>query len=562
VGPSQTFNTSASASGWPIRIDNANGVTSFAVDIVHESALLQITAAVRGAGLPTDWTVQLDPSTPGRAKLTASGTTPLTGANLEIARFLAAVPSDALYGDSQAIRLENVLLNGGALAARGDWAIHKTAYLGDADGSGIHSSADAFLVVQAALGLASGLPAHAWTDPRIVGDADGSGLLSAADAFLIVQEGLGLSEPFVPDNPHIGVTHVGGGIDPQFQIGINLPATAGEAVTVPVQLDVEAAATNVGGLDFELYFDASQLTLDVPGGVSPGADTTGGWAVSSTLVAPGQLRVGMLNLRGQPFPTGLRDIAQLAFRVNATATAGLVALDLEPVDPHAGGYLWTAADGSLLISPAAMWHNAANPFDVNGDGAASAHDVLLVINYVNSHPGNPDLPSVAESPARYYDVNDDQACTASDVLAVINYLHNAPLPDVEGEAAGLAPFRAENEITVGSSPNSPHTPGAEIGTRSVPSTIFGTPRSMARRAVQMAEKNPAQPHGSESHATIRRQPPDVPTTATWTDAEDGRFRGRTPEWAALDDMLSDIADDIAAVWSRTQVVPSRSGFPA
>jgi len=63
-------------------------------------------------------------------------------------------------------------------------AVHKAAYLGDADSSGIHSAADAFLVVQAAVGLASGFFAHAWTDPRIVGDADGFGVLSAADAFL------------------------------------------------------------------------------------------------------------------------------------------------------------------------------------------------------------------------------------------------------------------------------------------------------------------------------------------------------------------------------------------
>jgi hypothetical protein len=30
----------------------------------------------------------------------------------------------------------------------------------------------------------------------------------------------------------------------------------------------------------------------------------------------------------------------------------VAALDIEPVDPRAGGYLWTAVDGSLLIGPA------------------------------------------------------------------------------------------------------------------------------------------------------------------------------------------------------------------
>jgi hypothetical protein len=114
------------------------------------------------------------------------------------------------------------------------------------------------LTVQAALGLASGFAAHAWTDPRIVGDADGSGVLSAADAFSIVQEGLGLSEPFVPDNPHITITPVGNGVDPQFRIGTHLPVGVDGTVSVPVQLAIEPGATNVGGFDFDLFYDPAQ----------------------------------------------------------------------------------------------------------------------------------------------------------------------------------------------------------------------------------------------------------------------------------------------------------------
>lgn len=94
--------------------------------------------------------------------------------------FESAAWHNSPYGASQAIRLENVSVNGGAIAAIGDVAVHKAAYLGDADGSGIHSAADAFLVVQAALGLATGFSSHAWTDPRIVGDAGVSAALVAA----------------------------------------------------------------------------------------------------------------------------------------------------------------------------------------------------------------------------------------------------------------------------------------------------------------------------------------------------------------------------------------------
>jgi hypothetical protein len=208
----------------------------------------------------------------------------------------------------------------------------------------------------------------------VVSDADGSGMLSAADAFLIVQEGLGLTQPFVPDNPHISVTPAASGVDPQFQIGVNVPASAGGLVSVPVNLDIEAGAANVGALDFDLFFDASRLTIQVPGGISAGADTALNWAVASTLVAAGHLRVAMLNAQGQPLATGLREIARLQFLVDAAAAPGLTPLDLQPVDPHAGGYTWTAAAGSVAISAPNAWHNAAQPLDVTGDGLVTPLD--------------------------------------------------------------------------------------------------------------------------------------------------------------------------------------------
>jgi len=158
-------------------------------------------------------------------------------------------------------------------------------------------------------------------------------------------------------------------------------------VSVPVKLDIEAAARNVGAIDFDLFFDPSQLTIDVRGGVSAGADTAGGWAVSSTLVDAGHLRVGMLNSRARPLGVGLREIARLEFHVAASLRDAIplaeraaygdavpvserpgyvVALDIEPVDPYAGGYSWTAMDGSVAIAAANVWHNAANLFDLDG----------------------------------------------------------------------------------------------------------------------------------------------------------------------------------------------------
>ncbi len=391
-GAGQSVHVPNAAEGLPIRIDNAEGVTAISVGVAYRASLLEITAATLAPGLPGGWIVDpLETRIEGAAKVTtvsAHGTAPLSGSNIEVVRLTAAVPTSAPYGDSQVIRLQNISLNGGAIPAVGDAAIHKAVYLGDADGSGIHSSADAFLTVQAALGLASGFPAHAWTDPRIVGDADGSGVLSAADAFLIVQEGLGLNEPFVPDNPRITLTHVGGGVDPQFRIAEGIPAEAGGVVTVPVMLETDPAATNVGGIDFELFFDPARLRIQVPDSVSAGADTAG-WALSAVLLASGHLRVGMVTSTGQPLAPGLREIARLQFGVEAGESSRMgfqpvpdgsetrptllppitdyrspitdrldgsetrpTVLDIEPVDARAGGYKWTDADGSVLIRPA------------------------------------------------------------------------------------------------------------------------------------------------------------------------------------------------------------------
>jgi hypothetical protein len=79
--------------------------------------------------------------------------------------------------------------------------------------------------------------------------------------------------------------------------------------------------------------------------VSAGADTAAAWGVSATLVGAGHLRVGLIGAGGSPLAPGLREIAQLQFHVVADG-----ALDIEPVDLRAGGYTWTAVDGSLAVT--------------------------------------------------------------------------------------------------------------------------------------------------------------------------------------------------------------------
>jgi hypothetical protein len=167
----------------------------------------------------------------------------------------------------------------------------------------------------------------------------------------------------------------------------------------------------------------------VPSGVSRGADTAD-WAMSAILVAPGHLRVGMVGAGGQPLAPGLREIAWLVFQVEAhvdewfpdanplaeravysALCAGLPTphgvrpigvqdsgdlrsavsarsgdlrrahawLDIEPGDARAGGYTWTAVDGSVAIAVPNAWQNGVAPFDVEGDAKTAPADVLALV---------------------------------------------------------------------------------------------------------------------------------------------------------------------------------------
>jgi len=81
----------------------------------------------------------------------------------------------------------------------------------------------------------------------------------------------------------------------------------------------------------------------------------------------------------------------------------------------------------------ATWHNAADPCDVNGADGVTPLDVLLIINYINSHPGQAAPPLAPAEAHPFFDVNDDGDCTPFDVLMVINYINAHSVMSGEGE---------------------------------------------------------------------------------------------------------------------------------
>ncbi len=86
------------------------------------------------------------------------------------------------------------------------------------------------------------------------------------------------------------------------------------------------------------------------------------------------------------------------------------------------------------------WQNPVRATDVTGDGHVTPLDALTVINFVNAHAGNLQVP-LSDVPPPYYDVDGNGFVTAADVLFVINELNASSSGLESGEAlpgGGLA----------------------------------------------------------------------------------------------------------------------------
>ena len=286
--------------------------------------------------------------------MTASGITALSGSNVAIARINAEVPNSAPYSDSEVLRLIATKVNGNLIASKGDYAIHKNLYLGDADADGFYTGFDSSLISRVVVTLDSGFDAAQWTDPRIVGDATGlfsSGfntLLTGLDASYVAQKSVALPRPEIPNLPGIVLVAGTAGVDPELSIGTAIPAAQGSDVTIPVSIDV-GGAENVLSSTFDVHFNTAVLSFGsaTQGAFWPAGD---GWSIFANEVSPGDVRVTMFNAAASP--TGSGTIANLLFHVLVTAPLGLSGLDVaKDVGPNEGGLTWTDVDGSVQVGP-------------------------------------------------------------------------------------------------------------------------------------------------------------------------------------------------------------------
>ena len=185
------------------------------------------------------------------------------------------------------------------------------------------------------------------------------------------------------------------GLNFNIQVADGGPS-AGGTLPAPVITDVDIltatifAATNTG-----LRTDA-----DDPAGADPVPqhEYRGTTTAAGTVSAEGLLATVTIDTTG--FERGSWSLMMSNTINGSTDFAGLAA---------------TIVDG-LIVLPR-TWSNPDNPHDVDGNGRVSPLDALIVISYLNAHPGVSMLPAMPQSPPPYYDVNGDNLCTAADVLS-------------------------------------------------------------------------------------------------------------------------------------------------
>lgn len=397
-GPAQPVNLPANvATGLPVSFSNGEGITLANFQLRYNPALLTIphgTGAVVAPGL-TNASVTIDTATtPGLAAIQFTSSTPLPAGTTRFIDLLATVPSTAPYLSKHVLDFTNVSLNGGAIPARDDDAVHVVAYFGDTTANGSYSSSDATRIMRLAAAVESGVERYRLLDPLIIADLTGNGGFSGSDTTRIQQVAVGIATPEIP-TPLPGVSLTFGGPDPKLSIPTNLRAARGEVVIIPVNIDSIVDLTGNGLESAELIIHYEPTALDVTS-VSLGSLVEDrGWQVASRIdPLAGRVLVslaGLTPLEGEFVGELVRlhasvktDVPTGVFPINLAATARDVAirtqlnegwLTLIPAPTDAAND--PGVDGQLTILPPP---DALTPQQQRGQ---YLHDLALM-QFVNS----------------------------------------------------------------------------------------------------------------------------------------------------------------------------------
>ena len=196
--PGQSVDYAVGGHGVPLTLTNATGLTSLGFHIDYNPALLTITGIAAGS-VPAGMTLTVNVTIPGHAVFLLSSAHPLGAGALSVGAFSASVPSSAVYGTRQILRLGVDSVVGGTAVA--DNALEVVGLLGDTNGNGKYDAQDALLVQRVIVKADSGFSAWPDVDPVILADVARHGSLVTIDATRIAQEAVTHARPEFPIPP-------------------------------------------------------------------------------------------------------------------------------------------------------------------------------------------------------------------------------------------------------------------------------------------------------------------------------------------------------------------------
>lgn len=304
----------------PVNIANADnlGISGCDVWVTYDAAILS-AQAVSKTILTMGYDFAVNTSTPGvvRASIaTAAGPTlygegslfhmlfGVIGSSGEISRLAFNVTGTVMYdNDVNPVPLD--------LSDEGVFTVQDRYMLGDLNGDGKVTEADADLALEIAVGNVVPAP-----EQEAAGDVNGDGRINSADAVLIMRLASGL--PLVPAGDQMGILAT----ERVAAVSVSAPVTAtapqGGSVWVPLSID---DATDLAGADITLNYDPFVAT-------AVGARTTSlsaNFDVEYNVPVAGQAKI---SLKPQPeyeggLAGGLGSLVEVQFTASPSATVGM-----------------------------------------------------------------------------------------------------------------------------------------------------------------------------------------------------------------------------------------------
>jgi len=206
--------------------------------------------------------------------------------------------------------------------------------------------------------------------------------------------------------------------------------------------------------------------------------------------------------------------------------------------------------------PPTAWQNDENAYDANGDGVASAADVLASINYLNRDGSGPVPATLAwpDDSSVFLDVDGNQRVEPMDALKVVNLLNSAATADSEGEGPDGAPPTTER-------------PGGQPSGTAVEADLAAAPRpnrasapvwdaawlNSSGPATGVADESRFSDGAAERNTRLPAEPACGGTGTLGTDTRSPNQTGqvRAPIFRAadsgVDDVIGSLSDDLERV---------------